>query len=144
ISVLSIPGLGDVAAPDGGLRVGAAATLSSIEKNAGVRQRYPVFTEALRVVGNVRVRNVATIGGHLAQADVHLDLPPVLLALNASVTARGPGGERRIPLADLLVGYYETSLAPDEMIVSVDLPAQPAGLSGAYLKYCSLSPNDWP
>ena len=144
ISVLSISGLGDVAASDSGLRIGATATLSSIEKNAEVRQRYPVFGEALRVVGNVRVRNVATIGGHLAQADVHLDLPPVLLALNASVTARGPDGERRIPIEDLFVGYYETSLAADEMIVGVELPAPPAGLTGAYLKYCSLSPNDWP
>jgi len=144
ISVLSIPGLGDVAASEGGLRIGATATLSSIEKNAAVRRRYPVFGEALRVVGNVRVRNVATIGGHLAQADVHLDLPPVLLALNASVTARGPDGERRIPIEDLFVGYYETSLAADEMIVGVELPAPPAGLTGAYLKYCSLSPNDWP
>src|SRR5207253_10771546 len=142
ISVLSIPGLGDVAAPDGGLRVGAAATLSSIEKNAGVRQRYPVFTEALRVVGNVRVRNVATIGGHLAQADVHLDLPPVLLALNAAVEVRGPAGARRVALEDLLVGYYETSLAPGEVITAVDFPSPPPNLHGVYLKYCSLSPND--
>ena len=144
ISLLSIPGLDEVRGNGAGPHIGATATLSRIEKSAAVREAHPVLAEAIRLVGNVRVRNVATIGGHLAQADVHLDLPPVLLALNASVTVRGPGGERRIRFADLLVGYYETSLAPDEMIVSVDLPAQPAGLSGAYLKYCSLSPNDWP
>src|SRR5437016_5631843 len=133
VSVLSIAGLDSVEANGDGLRIGATATLTNIEKSAPVRERYPVLAEALRVVGNVRVRNVATIGGHLAQADVHLDLPPVLLALNASITARGPDGERRIPIEDLFVGYYETSLAADEMIVGVELPAPPAGLTGAYL-----------
>jgi aerobic carbon-monoxide dehydrogenase medium subunit len=144
ISVLSIPGLSYIHSNGARLRIGATATLSNIAKTAVVRERYPVLAEALRLVGNVRVRNVATIGGHLAQADVHLDLPPVLLALGASVVVRGPGGERRIPLGELFVGYYETSLAPDEMILGVELPTPPAGLRGAYLKYCSLSPNDWP
>jgi len=144
VSVLSIPGIGDVLASGDGLRVGATATLSAIEKTPEVRMGYPVLAEALRLVGNVCVRNVATIGGHLAQADVHLDLPPVLLALNVSVIARGPDGERRIPIDDLFVGYYETSLASDEMIVTVHLPVPAPGLQGAYLKYCSLSPNDWP
>lgn len=144
VSVLSIPGLSDVLSSGDGTRVGATATLTATEKSPEVRSHYPVLAEALRVVGNVRVRNVATIGGHLAQADVHLDLPPVLLALGATVIARGPNGERRIPMDDLFVGYYETSLASDEMIVAVQLPAPAPGLQGAYLKYCSLSPNDWP
>lgn len=144
ISVLSIPGLSNVRGDGDGVHIGATATLSNIEKTSAVRERYSVLAEALRVVGNVRVRNVATIGGHLAQADVHLDLPPVLLALEAVVTAQGPHGQRDIPIDELVVGYYETSLAPDEMIVGVDLPAVPARLHGAYLKYCSLSPNDWP
>jgi carbon-monoxide dehydrogenase medium subunit len=144
VSVLSIPGLDEIVPTVDGLRIGATATLSAIEKAPYVRTHYPVLAEAIRVVGNVRVRNVATIGGHLAQADPHLDLPPVLLALGAVVVARGPSGERRIPFDDLFLGYYETSLASDEMILAVELPTQPPGLQGVYLKYCSLSPNDWP
>jgi aerobic carbon-monoxide dehydrogenase medium subunit len=144
IGALSIPGLDGIAATAIGLRIGATATLSAIEKHPDVRSRHPVLAEAIRLVGNVRVRNVATIGGHLAQADVHLDLPPVLVGLGAAVVARGPSGERQIPIDELFVGYYETSLAADEMIVAVELPAVPNGLHGAYLKYCSLSPNDWP
>jgi aerobic carbon-monoxide dehydrogenase medium subunit len=144
ISVLSIPGLGDLQPNGHRLRIGATATLSMIEKNGEVRAHYPVLAEAVRLVGNVRVRNVATIGGHLAQADVHLDLPPVLSALGASVVIRGPDIERRLSIDDLLIGYYQTALASDEMIVAVELPAATAGLHGAYLKYCSLSPNDWP
>ncbi len=144
ISVLNIAGLDDISADADGMSVGATATLGAMERSARMRERYPVLAEALRLVGNVRVRNVATIGGHLAQADIHLDLPPVLVALEASVVARGPGGERRIPLNELVVGYYETALAPDEMLVSVRIPAPPARLRGVYLKYCSLTPNDWP
>ena len=144
ISVLNIAGLDDISADDEGMSIGATATLGAMERSTQVREQYPVLAEALHLVGNVRVRNVATIGGHLAQADIHLDLPPVLVALGASVIARGPVGERRIPLDELVVGYYETALAPDEMLVSVRIPAPPAGLRGVYLKYCSLTPNDWP
>jgi aerobic carbon-monoxide dehydrogenase medium subunit len=143
VSLLSIPGLDGVTS-NGVLHIGATATLSAIEKTPELRAQHPVLAEAIRVVGNVRVRNVATIGGHLAQADVHLDLPPVLLALGATIVARGPKGERRIPIEDLFVGYYETSLAADELIAAVELAPQPPELRGAYLKYCSLSPNDWP
>lgn len=144
VSVVDIPGLSAIELRGDGLVLGAAATLRAIERSVAVRGRYPVLSEALRLVGNVRVRNVATIGGHLAQADIHLDLPPVLLALDASVRTRSPRGERLIPLEDLFLGYYETCLAADEMIVSVHLPAPSSNLYGAYLKYCSLSPNDWP
>jgi carbon-monoxide dehydrogenase medium subunit len=144
ISVADVPGLARVEARNGSLQLGAAATLSTIERHPMVRQRYPVLAEALHLVGNVRVRNVATIGGHLAHADIHLDLPPVLLALGAAVTAQGPRGQRRIALDDLFVGYYQTCLAPDEVIVSMHLPAPPVDDHGVYLKHCSLSPNDWP
>jgi carbon-monoxide dehydrogenase medium subunit len=144
VSVTGIPSLVGARWEGGLLSVGAATTLRTLERMPEVRERYPVLAEALGLVGNVRVRNVATIGGHLAHADVHLDLPPVLVALDAAVTVRGPRGERRIPLDQLLVGYYETSLASDEMIVALHVPEPPGDLHGAYLKYCSLSPNDWP
>jgi carbon-monoxide dehydrogenase medium subunit len=58
--------------------------------------------------------------------------------------ARGRRGERRIPLEDLFVAYYETSLAPDELIVAVEVAPPDPGLRGVYVKFCSLSPNDWP
>jgi carbon-monoxide dehydrogenase medium subunit len=144
IDVLGIAGLDEISVDRDGMSVGATATLSALERSDEVREHYPVLAEALRLVGNVRVRNVATLGGHLAQADIHLDLPPVLVALGASVSVRGPHGERSLPLEALVVGYYETSLSPDEMIVSTQLPRPPVGLRGAYLKYCSLTPNDWP
>ncbi|HZT06819.1 MAG TPA: xanthine dehydrogenase family protein subunit M [Chloroflexota bacterium] len=144
ISVVDIPTLQGVATSAAGVHIGAATTLRAIERSAELAQRLPVLAEALRLVGNVRVRNVATIGGHLAQADIHMDLPPVLMALDATVGVRGPSGLRRLPVGDLLVDYYETCLEPDELIVDVDVPSPSPALRGAYRKYCALSPNDWP
>jgi aerobic carbon-monoxide dehydrogenase medium subunit len=144
VSLLGITDLERIERAEDGLHLGAIATLRAIESSNIVRERVPVLAEAVHLVGNVRVRNVATIGGHLAHADIHLDLPPVLTALGAVVVTRGPAGERRIPIDELFVGYYETALVPGEMIAAIQLPYQPAGLHGAYLKYCTLSPNDWP
>lgn len=144
ISVTGIPGLDGITVEDGQVTIGAASTLRTVVRSSEVRERWSVLAEAAHLVGNVRVRNVGTIGGHLAQADVHLDLPPVLVALGAAVEIRGPGGPRIVPLADFFVGYYETVLGPDEMVASVTVPVPDPNLHGVYLKYCALSPNDWP
>lgn len=144
ISVADIPGLADIAPTGSGLRFGAAATLRAIERSPAVAERFPILRDTMRLVANVRVRNVATIGGHLAHADPHLDLPPVLVALDAAARVQGPTGVRDIRLAELFNGYYETALEPDEMIVSVAVPDLDPAWRGVYLKYCSLTPTDWP
>lgn len=144
ISVGDIPALAEQRFVQGDLELGAACTLRSIERDAAISRSWPTLMEATHLVGNVRVRNVGTIGGHLAQADPHMDLPPVLTALGARVTIRSSTSQRTVPVEELLTGYYETSLAPDELIVSILVPRPPEGLHGAYLKYCALSPNDWP
>src|SRR5262249_12099459 len=74
------------AGPDGHLRVGAMATLSALERASAVREKLPIVIRTLRTLSNVRVRNVATVGGNLAHGDPHMDLPPVLIALDARVT----------------------------------------------------------
>ncbi|TMH93492.1 MAG: xanthine dehydrogenase family protein subunit M, partial [Betaproteobacteria bacterium] len=84
--------------PGGELRVGAMTSLRTIEKSEIVRRGWPVIARTLRTLSNVRVRNVATVGGHLAHADPHMDLPPVLSALGARVTIAGAAGERSIPV----------------------------------------------
>ena len=144
ISISDIDELGGVTDSDGGLRIGATATLRQIEQSLLVAERYPILREALVQVANVRVRNVATLGGHLAHSDPHLDLPPVLVALGASVQLRGADGTRDLPLAEFFTGHYENALEPGEMIVSVKLPPFDQDWHGTYLKYCSLTPTDWP
>src|SRR6267378_8195575 len=117
--------------PGGELRVGAMTSLRTIERSDVVRRGWPVIARTLRTLSNVRVRNVATVGGHLAHADPHMDLPPVLSALGARVTIAGKSGERTIPVADLFAGYFETVLAKDELISALEVPPL-AGRSAAY------------
>jgi carbon-monoxide dehydrogenase medium subunit len=131
------------AGPDGELRIGAMATLSSLERSPAVKKVAPVITRTLRTLSNVRVRNVATVGGHLAHADPHMDLPPVLTALGARVSTVGPAGERTIPLEELYTGYLETTLGRSELIAEVIIPHRPAWRD-AYLKCTTRSADDWP
>jgi aerobic carbon-monoxide dehydrogenase medium subunit len=129
---------------DGALHIGALASLSQLERSPLVAQAAPVVAGALRTLSNVRIRNVATLGGHLAHGDPHMDLPPILLTLGARVRAVSPSGERWIELADLIVGYYETSLRGDELIAEVVIPPLAAGTRAHYAKYTALSADDWP
>ena len=130
-------------APDGALGLGAMATLARLERAPEVMRAAPVIPRALRRLANVRVRNVATLGGHLAHGDPHMDLPPVLIALDASVVVAGRSGERTTDVADLFGGYLETTLRPDELITEVIVPPQ-ASRRTAYLKHTTRSADDWP
>jgi carbon-monoxide dehydrogenase medium subunit len=129
--------------PDGGLTIGAMTPLATVERSPEVARAAPVIPGAMRQLSNIRVRNVATIGGNLAHGDPHMDLPPVLVALGASVTASGPQGERSIAIEDLFAGYFETVLAKNELIAQLHIPAQ--GMArAAYLKVTTGSAEDWP
>jgi aerobic carbon-monoxide dehydrogenase medium subunit len=126
-----------------GLTIGAMATLSDLEHSADVCAHTPLITKTLLTLSNVRVRNVATVGGALAHGDPHMDLPPVLIALDASLTVVGPKGERSLPVEDLFTGYYETVLALNELIAFVQVPAQ-KGKQAAYMKVTTGAVDDWP
>ncbi|MBM3358183.1 MAG: xanthine dehydrogenase family protein subunit M [Betaproteobacteria bacterium] len=128
---------------DGELRLGAMVTLSALERSPIVKNLAPVIVRASRTLSNVRVRNVATVGGHLAHADPHMDLPPVLIALGASVTTVDPEGGRTIPLETLYAGYLETALRSNELIAEVSVPVQGVRRA-AYLKCTTRSADDWP
>jgi aerobic carbon-monoxide dehydrogenase medium subunit len=88
-----------------------------------VREHCPLLADAIRYVGNVRVRNRGTIGGSLAHADATSEIGCCALATGALVVARGPEGERTIPVADLFAGYWSTTLADAEIITDVLIPA---------------------
>ncbi|HJU16127.1 MAG TPA: xanthine dehydrogenase family protein subunit M [Stellaceae bacterium] len=131
------------ASAEGGLVLGAMARLRDIERAPAVWQRAPVVVETLRVHSNIRVRNVATIGGNLAHGDPHMDLPPVLIVLGAHLTATGPGGSRTIAAEDLVSGYFETVLGNDELITEIAIPPQGARRA-AYQKCTTRAADDWP
>jgi len=130
-------------AANGDLVIGAMTPLSSVEHSPEVARAAPVIPRAMRRLSNIRVRNVATIGGNLAHGDPHMDLPPVLIALRGEVLAVGNKGERTIALEDLFTGYFETVLAKNEIIAACRVPAQGA-TRAAYLKVTTGSAEDWP
>ncbi len=129
--------------PAGELRLGAMTRLRAMEKSAVVRRGWPVIVRTLRTLSNVRVRNVATLGGHLAHADPHMDLPPLLAALGARVTLEDAKGKRAVPAEELSTGYLETSVRRDELITRVEVPAL-GSRRAAYLKCTTRSADDWP
>lgn len=127
----------------GELRVGAMTALGELERSPAVKKAFPVITRTLRTLSNVRVRNVATVGGALAHADPHMDLPPLLSALGARVTIAGPGGERSAPVEELYAGYLENTLKRNELITRLEIPAL-GKRRAAYLKCTTRSADDWP
>lgn len=131
------------AAADGALKLGAMVSLTKVENSPDVMRLAPTLSRAMKRLSNVRVRNVARIGGNLAHGDPHMDLPPVLCALRASVVTQGPSGERRIAIEDLFAGYYETVLKQGELIREVDIPSQ-QGWTSFYSKVTTRTYDDWP
>jgi len=129
---------------DGGLRIGAMTSLAELEYSPLVASTYPVLSRALETLSNIRIRNVATLGGHLAHGDPHMDLPPILMALGAKISAVSPRGRRRVDVGDLFTGYYQTSLAKDELITAVEIAGQPPGVYSWSEKFTARSADDWP
>jgi aerobic carbon-monoxide dehydrogenase medium subunit len=127
-----------------GLRIGALATIRQAELSRIVRDHYPVLAQTFGQVANVRVRNAATVGGNLSEADYASDPPCVLQALRARVVARGPAGERELALTEFFRDFYETALEPGEILTDVVIPAASAGARQAYLKYVTRSSEDRP
>jgi carbon-monoxide dehydrogenase medium subunit len=119
---------------NGGLTIGAGTTYSTIVSSDAVRKHCPVLAECIGVLGDIQVRNRGTIGGSIAHADPAADLPALVLALNATLTAQGPGGERMIAADDMFVGMLATALAPDEILTKVTFPLLGSGEGAAYHK----------
>jgi aerobic carbon-monoxide dehydrogenase medium subunit len=144
VDLQTIPGLNEIRKDADGVRLGAMATHRMVELSPLVRDWFPALAEAFRYIGNVRVRETASVGGNLAHADHRLDPPPPLLVLGAEAEAFGPRGFRTIALRHFFRGMYETALEPNELLVGVKIPYMPANSRAVYLRYSALSANDWP
>ena len=130
--------------PVTGLRIGALASIYEVESHPAVREWYPVLHTACHVVANIRIRNLATIGGNLAHADYQSDPPSALVALGARVELTGPGGRRETALSDFLIGSYETDLAADEILSAILVPRPTPDTHSTYLKLTTRSSEDRP
>jgi carbon-monoxide dehydrogenase medium subunit len=144
-ALLSLGGVAElrgIEVSGGELRLGATVTHRAIERDARVREGWPMLARSFGVVASPRVRNQATVGGVLADADYASDPPAALQALGARVVLRSPAGERTVAVEELILGYYETCIAPDELLVEVRVP--PARGRAVYRKFRSRSHEDRP
>jgi aerobic carbon-monoxide dehydrogenase medium subunit len=142
LSLRDVPGLDRIAVDGGGLRLGALVTHRAVELSPLVREQWPALARTFGLVASPRVRNQATVGGVLADADYASDPPSMLAALQARAVVRSVRGEREIPIEELIVGHYETSLAPDELIVAVVVPG--GDRRATYRKFRTRSHEDRP
>ena len=142
VSAMGVPGLSDVFVTPDRVEIGTLARLRDVERHPAVRRMHPVLAATLRLVANARVRNAATIGGNIAEADPTSDPPAVLAALDAVVHVASTEGRRELPFRDVVVDYFETALAADEMITHVVVPTLGRSWGGTYLKFLSRTAED--
>lgn len=105
------------------LTIGATSVMTDIAADPRIRSRYVALAEAASVVGAVQIRNRATLAGNICNASPAADTAPSLLAYGATVVAAGPRGLRRIPIDAFFVRSGQTTLAPDELVTAIELPA---------------------
>lgn len=134
--IASLRGITDT--PDA-ITIGALTTHAQVASSEVIAGGCPILAETAAGIGDIQVRNRGTIGGSIANADPHGDLPAVFLALEGEATAEGPNGERTIAAADLFVDYLQTSLSQDEIVTSVRVPK---AAKSAYVKF-NRRAQDW-
>jgi aerobic carbon-monoxide dehydrogenase medium subunit len=144
ISLRRVPGLNNIHLDTHGLTIGAMVTHRQIENDATIKKHCPVLAETFSVVANVRIRNQATIGGCICDADYASDPPAMLAALGAAVHLQRPGGERWVAMENFITGHYETIIQPDELLTAVRIPSLSLNMRGVYIKYRTRSHEDRP
>ena len=129
--------------PLSAIQIGALTTHTQAASSPLIKQAYPALASTFRHVATPRIRNAGTVGGNLAHGDPHLDPPVTLLALDASVVAQSTRGPRQFPLSEFFRDYYETALAPDEIITHVLVPPSSTGAGAAFIKFLPRSQDDY-
>lgn len=116
------------------IRVGAMTRERQVEFDASIARRVPLLTEGAAHIAHPQIRNRGTIGGSIVNADPAAELPVLMLALNARLKARNTLGERWIDAKDFFAGMFTTALAPDEILVEIELPFMPARTGWSFME----------
>lgn len=138
ISIMKIPDLKCMVDDGMELRIGAATTLAEIEESRAIRENYELIYEAVKELGTVQVRNMATIGGNICNAVPSADLPPALVALDARLLIAGANGERTMPLEEFFVGVRKTKLK-HELLKEIVVKRPPERSGTAFIKLARTS-----
>ncbi len=137
VDIGRLKGLAGIKATKKAVTIGALTTHAAIAASAAIRKACPILAEAAEQIGDLQVRNRGTLGGSMAHADPAADWPTVLMALGATLTAKGPKGTRQIAADKFLTDLFTTALKRDELLTAVSVPAygNMPGMGGAYLKH---------
>lgn len=145
--LVAIGGLSELAGierrADGSLRIGALVTHAEAERSPLVRAHCAALSEAFARVATPRIRAQATVGGNVAHADPAQDPPPMLMALGASAVVEGPSGTRTVPLDELFVDVFETSIGQGELLREIVVPPLASGSRAAYVKFLPRTEDDY-
>lgn len=135
VDLKRIPGLDKIDIGAAGVTLGAKVRWVDIEKDKRLASAHPLLAEAIRHVAHYQIRNRGTVGGSVAHADPAAEMPGITVACDAEIVVVGPKGERRIKAGDFYVGPLQTTLATDEIITAIHLPAWPAGRRWGFLEF---------
>jgi carbon-monoxide dehydrogenase medium subunit len=141
VDIGRIPDLSYVRGDGGEVRIGPLTRHHDLATSDLAREQVPLLAHVAGQIGDPQVRHRGTVGGSVAHGDPASDLPAALLALRATLVARGPGGERTIAADDFFTGFLETALAPDEVLTEIRVPAVP-GVGWAFEKFQRRA-QDW-
>ncbi|MFC2047577.1 FAD binding domain-containing protein [Chloroflexota bacterium] len=134
IDLKGITNLNYIRSDTDSIRIGAVTTEQDIYESDSIRRNFPILAEAIQTIGSWQIRNWGTIGGSLAHADPSGDIAPVLIAYKARVKAQSLGGEREIPIGELLVDWCQNSLEADEVLTEIIIPYPKPISGGVYAK----------
>jgi carbon-monoxide dehydrogenase medium subunit len=134
VDVKRVPELGELAWDGQAMHIGAAVTHRRLERSADVAAHLPVLQQATELVANVRVRNVGTLGGNLCFGDPHSDPAPALLVHDTRIKIGKHSGDRTVGLEAFYIGLFETAIAPDEILIELQVEPLPPGVGSAYLR----------
>jgi carbon-monoxide dehydrogenase medium subunit len=141
VDISSISELRYIREENGFLRVGAATNMRDIEVSQTVRAKVPVLSEAAQMVGEIGVRNIATLGGNLVNASPAADSVPPLIVLDATVKLRNCKSERVVKLTDFFLHVKKTVLQPDELVTEVTVPIPPKNSGAAFFRLAKRGGN---
>ena len=133
VDINGVRSLAGISAGGRGLRIGSMVRHAELERSQDVARGWPLLSEAVGHVGHMQIRNRGTIGGSVAHADPAAELPAALAALDATFHLRSHRGDRALAWHEFFVSEFTTALAPDELVVAVEVPARKAAC--AFVEY---------
>ena len=136
LSIGRIPELHGICTDDAGnLHIGAYTTHTTIAESRLAQSTHPMLSKMAGGLANWQVRNQGTLGGNLCYADPSTDPPGCLMALDAKLVIQSSSGRRTLNMQEFCVDYFETALQPNEVLVSVVIPALPSGAKWTYERH---------